>query len=180
MEQNSSILERKGEGEGHAERKAIVATFWESESDAEGLHHYAGPLDLREGGMADAEGAEYVEMWMLLCRRINLLEHDRRVVSLLDAWSFMPYFVATSDDPEVAHWLALLDALQNKLPLRACQTCGDLFQPGEQRRQVSCPGGCREPAPQEKRRGAINREIRARPAARPGFSSRQLHSKSEL
>jgi hypothetical protein len=119
-------------------------------------------------------------MWMLLCRRINLLEHDRRVVSLLDAWSFMPYFVATSDDPEVAHWLALLDALQNKLPLRACQTCGDLFQPGEQRRQVSCPGGCREPAPQEKRRGAINREIRARPAARPGFSSRQLHSKSEL
>ena len=131
MEQNSSILERKGEGEGHAERKAIVATFWESESDAEGLHHYAGPLDLREGGMADAEGAEYVEMWMLLCRRINLLEHDRRVVSLLDAWSFMPYFVATSDDPEVAHWLALLDALQNKLPLRACQTCGDLFQPAQ-------------------------------------------------
>ncbi len=175
MDQITSILEKTGGGEGHEERAQIVSTFWEGEADGDGLRHYAGPLDLREGAVGDSESADYVEMWMLLCRRINILEHDRRVVSLLDAWSFRPYFVATSDDPEVAHWLALLDALQNKLPLRACGHCGDLFQPGEAADQSLCPSGCRS-----REAEAETRELRSGNAARPGFSSRQLHSKSEF
>ncbi len=172
-DRRTSVLEMSKPGDGQEERAAIVAAFWHGDPDARGLLHYRGPQVL-EGAGAEADAdteAEFMELWMLLCRRINLLEHDRRVVSLLDAWSFTPYFVATSDDPDVARWLALLEALQSKRPLRACAACGDFFQVEYDAPLEHCSPACGEA-------GLAARHPCS--AARPGFSSRQLHSKSEL
>ena len=188
-EQRTSVLEMSAPGVGQEERAAIVAAFWHHDPDARGLLHYRGPQVL-EGASAEADAeteAQFMELWMLLCRRINLLEHDRRVVSLLDAWSFTPYFVATSDDPDVAHWLALLEALQSKRPLRACMACGDFFQVEYDAPLEHCSPACGETQTGAASHGAASHGAAShraahhpRSAARPGFSSRQLHSKSEL
>jgi hypothetical protein len=127
----------------YEQRQAIVFTFWKDEADADGLRHYDGPHQMANDQEAESRG-DCIEMWALLCQKMNLLEHQHRVVSLLDAWSFAPYFVATSDDPEVNHWISLLEALQVKAPLKACRTCGDLFQLGSSQRALYCSQSCRQ------------------------------------
>jgi hypothetical protein len=169
MKKSSCVLEHSSQLDGepgstlwkdYELRASIVATFWRSQADGEGLLHYDGPLKPCQaaagGAGAEEPSGDCIEMWALLCQKMNMLEHQRRVVSLLDAWSFAPYFVATGEDPEVALWISLLEALQAKAPLKACKSCGDLFQMGSSQRALYCSQSCRQASYRAKREAEKN------------------------